>query len=81
LALASGVQINPRTITMPNTTLPANAQAMPEADRRAVLGAVLAAGAIAATALPAAARAASSHPDAKLLALASEIEAADRENE
>ena len=50
-----------------------------ETNRRAVLGAILAAGAIGA--VPAAARAAGSHPDAKLLALASEIEAADREYE
>ena len=50
-----------------------------ETNRRAVLGAILAAGAIGS--VPAAARAAGSHPDAKLLALASEIEAADRENE
>ena len=46
-------------------------------NRRAVLGVILAAGATGA--LPA--RAASSHPDAELLALASEIEAADRECE
>ena len=65
---------------MPKATVRANAQALPEpTNRRAVLGAILAAGAIGA--LPAAARAASSHPDAELLALASEIEAADRECE
>ena len=50
-----------------------------ETNRRAVLGAILAAGATGS--VPAAARAASSHPDAELLALASEIEAADREYE
>ena len=50
-----------------------------ETNRRAVLGAVIAAGATGA--LPSVARAASSHPDAELLALASEIEAADRECE
>ena len=48
-------------------------------NRRAVLGAILAAGAIGS--VPAAAHVASSHPDAELLALASEIEAADRECE
>ena len=48
-------------------------------NRRAVLGAVIAAGATGA--LPSVARAASSHPDAELLALASEIEGADREYE
>jgi hypothetical protein len=49
LVNASGVKPNPRTITMPNATLRANAQALPEAtSRRAILGAVLAAGALAA---------------------------------
>lgn len=69
---------------MPNAIVRANAQAMPEAaSRRAVLGAVLAAGAVASvTAIPAVAKAAATgadHPDAALLALGPEIEAADRE--
>ena len=65
---------------MPNASVRPSARVLPEAaNRRAVLGAILAAGATGA--LPAAARAESSHPDAKLLALAPEIEAADRENE
>ena len=64
---------------MPKATVRANARTLPEADRRAFLGVVLAAGAIGA--LPAAAGAAIRHPDAELLALASEIEAADRECE
>lgn len=54
-------------------------------NRRAVLGAVLAAGAVAVTALPAATAVAKTsigdHPDAALLALGPEIEAADREYE
>ena len=62
---------------MPNATLRANAQALPDAtNRRAVLGAVLAAGATAA--LPAAARAdvMLSHPDAELFALIKSANAA-----
>ena len=58
---------------MPNATVGANARTLPEGtNRRAVLGAVLAAGAAVATALPAAAAASvarSHHPDADLFAL------------
>jgi hypothetical protein len=53
---------------MPNATVRANAQTMPEAaNRRAVLAAVLAAGA--ASVLPAVAAARSHHPDADLFTL------------
>jgi hypothetical protein len=62
---------------MPNATLRANVRPMPEAtNRRAVLGAVLAAGATAA--LPAAARAdvMLNYPDAELFALIKSANAA-----
>jgi hypothetical protein len=61
---------------MPNATVRANAQAMPEeTNRRAVLGAVLAAGA--ASVLPAVAAACSHHPDAELVALIERARTAD----
>ena len=70
---------------MPNATVRANAPTLPETtNRRAVLGAVLAAGAAASVAaIPAVAKPAlgADHPDAALLALGPEIEAADHEFE
>ena len=70
---------------MPKATVRANAQALSEpTNRRAVLGTVLAASAVGATAaIPAVAKAslAANYPDAALLALGPEIEGADRECE
>src|SRR5271156_5116444 len=61
---------------MPNNTVPAAATGLPNS-RRAVLRAILAAGAV--TTLPAAgAIATTAHPDAELFALQPDIEAADR---
>jgi hypothetical protein len=64
---------------MPNATLRANAQTLPEAtNRRAVLGAVLAAGALASLPSAAAACVATGHhPDAELLALIERAKVAD----
>ena len=67
---------------MPKATVRANAQALPEpTNRRAVLGAVLAAGAAAVTALPATASraiaASEPHEDAALFALIAEAKAID----
>ena len=67
---------------MPNATVRANAQALPEpTNRRAVLGAVLAAGAAAVIALPATASraiaASEPHEDAALFALIAEAKAID----
>ena len=64
---------------MPNATLRATAQALPEAtNRRAVLGAVLAVGAASAlTAIAAASVVASHHPDAELFALIEIAKTAD----
>jgi hypothetical protein len=66
---------------MTHATVRANAQALPETNRRAVLGAVLAVGAVGATlALPAVAAtsdAPSHHPDAELFALIERARTAD----
>ena len=66
---------------MPNPAVRANARTLPETtDRRDVLGAMLAAGAAAVTALPAVAAACaarSHHPDAELFALIERAKTAD----
>jgi hypothetical protein len=63
---------------MPNATVRANTQALPEeTNRRAVLGAVLAAGAAAALPAVAIATVARSHPDAALFALIERARTAD----